>query len=100
MEMDINYTFELLERLVGVYMLGAFLLCLRQNEYVLSKYRIDGNPTVQATVTDSRLLLLATVKLRFQKKERGPLWPQTYVVIHLLYALRTQIKIKLYVFPL
>lgn len=60
--MDINYTLELLERSGSLYMLGVFLLCLRQSEYVLSKYGINGNPAVQARVTDSTLLLLATVK--------------------------------------
>lgn len=43
-------------------MLGVFLLCLRQSEYVLSKYCVDGNPPFQARVIDSMLLLLATVK--------------------------------------
>lgn len=100
MKLDINYTLELLERSVSVYMLGAFLLCLRQSEYVLSKYCIDGNPPVQATVTDSRLFLLATVKTRVSEEGMWSLWPHTYAIIHLLYALRTQIKIKLYVFPL
>lgn len=80
MKLDINYTLELLERSVTVYMLGAFLLCLRQSEYVLSKYCIDGNPPVQTTVTDSRLFLLATVKTRVS--EEG-MWSS--VATHLCY---------------